>query len=184
MPGPRQLALHRADVDDLAAPAPQHVARDCLRHMKRAVQVDAQQVVPVGGAEGFERRPALDAGIIHEDVDCADAFLERIHRYRDLLGLRHIKNRNIRDQTFVAQLSRDGGRLLLIAIVDDDSRARARQSARQREPDAAPGAGDQGAPSIQAEEFQCFVHFLRRIRCASGLSPNVRSSLQELQSRQ
>ena len=45
--GPAELALHRADVDDLAAPARDHAARHRLADEEHAVDVGAHQLVPV-----------------------------------------------------------------------------------------------------------------------------------------
>ena len=73
--GATQLALHRADVDDLAALAPDHVARHRLADQEHAVEVGLHQLVPVGLGELLERRAALHAGVVDEDVDGADLAL-------------------------------------------------------------------------------------------------------------
>jgi hypothetical protein len=77
---PAQLALHRTDVDDLAAPARDHPARDRLADDEDAVDVGAHQLVPVGLGELVERRASLHTGVVDEDVDRADLTLDPLHR--------------------------------------------------------------------------------------------------------
>ena len=65
----RELAHHRADVDDLAAAALDHPGRDRARDEEGARQVDVEHVPPLVGLELDERPPERHAGVVDEHVD-------------------------------------------------------------------------------------------------------------------
>jgi hypothetical protein len=74
--GPRHLALQRADVDDLAVAARYHPAGDLAADQEGGGEVRGEQEIPVLISEFAQRRAALRAGVVHQDVE----------RARDLLG--------------------------------------------------------------------------------------------------
>jgi hypothetical protein len=66
--GPGELALHRSDIDDLAAASRYHAPGNPLTDEECARQVGRHQVVPVLETELDERFPTLEAGVVDEDV--------------------------------------------------------------------------------------------------------------------
>jgi hypothetical protein len=155
---PPELALHRADVDDLAALARDHAARHRLADDEHAVDVGAHQLVPVGLREFVERRTALHAGVVDEDVDRADLALDALDRGGGRVGRGHVERERMHRRAFAAQPGRGLLQLGVVAAVEDDRRTGTGQPAREREADAGARAGDEGDAPAQVEEFQDGVH--------------------------
>ena len=83
---PAELALHRADVDDAAAVARDHAPRHRLADVEDAVEVGAHHACQ-SASRSPERRAALHAGVVDEDVDRAELGLDRVDRRVDRRGV-------------------------------------------------------------------------------------------------
>jgi len=80
MPGAGQRGLDAGDVDDLAAPARDHVARDGLTDMKDRRDVGLQQPFERVGGKLFQRAAMLHSCVVDQNVDGAARGFERVHR--------------------------------------------------------------------------------------------------------
>ena len=103
---PAQLTLDRADIDDAATAARHHVPRHGLSDEEHAVEVGAHQHVPVGRIELVERRAALDAGVVDEDVDRADLGLDAGDRLDHSLTVANVEGTHMHRQAFFPQACR------------------------------------------------------------------------------
>ncbi len=65
------LGVHRAHVDDAAVLGGVHVLQAGLGGEEGAVEMDRQQLLPVGEREVDDRLDDLDAGVADQDVDLA-----------------------------------------------------------------------------------------------------------------
>ena len=88
-PGPRRPAVphrrHRApdvgdDVDDRATMLAHRLPIAFARHQEAAGQVGPDHRIPALGADRFQRRDELAAGIVHQRVDPAVHQHDRLHR--------------------------------------------------------------------------------------------------------
>ena len=91
---PRELAHHRADVDDLAAAALDHPRRDRPSDEEGARQVDVEHAPPLVELELDERAAERDPRVVDEDVDRA----ERLHGPSNGSLVRDVERR--RDRAF------------------------------------------------------------------------------------
>ena len=144
--------MHRADVDDAAASAWDHGARNRLSDEKHAVEIDRHQFAPGLFREFFERRAPLDAGIVDENVDRTDLGLDARDARAHLRSVRYIESRAMRRAAVGDDLRRDGRDLVGAPAVDDDLSARLRQAQRERAPDAARRSRHQGDAPAKAEQ--------------------------------
>src|SRR5262249_61088844 len=71
------------DVDDHAAPAGNHLARDALQAEEHALAVDAHDAVPVDFGEIHDVGAARDAGVVDERVDAAEGVGDLAHHLVD-----------------------------------------------------------------------------------------------------
>jgi len=78
--------------------------------MKCAGEIDAQHALPLVGAHFLDRAFAHDAGVVHEDVDLAEAVADSLdHRAH----LRSVSDIGLNDQ----RVAKPGGNLLGIGFV-------------------------------------------------------------------
>src|SRR5690349_18198923 len=70
------LALHRADVDNLAPAARPHAAAHLPSDPERRAKVRVDEAVPFVIGEVEDRRAVLNARVVDEDVDRADRVLD------------------------------------------------------------------------------------------------------------
>jgi hypothetical protein len=118
----RRPARHRAGIDDLAAPALDHLRRDGASDEERTRQIRLDDPPPLLERELLELPAQLDACVVDEDVDlprCADAGRDRV-LVRDVE--RH------RERT--VDSCGDGLAGLVGAAVDPDARTGVGQGAR------------------------------------------------------
>ena len=71
---------HRGDVDDAAAAAFEHRAAEVAAQQERSEQVDIHHPPPLRGAQPLGRHDVADAGVVDEDIGCAESFGRRCHR--------------------------------------------------------------------------------------------------------
>ena len=149
--GAAQLALHRADVDDAAAPARHHALRHRLADDEHAVDIGAHQLLPVGEREFVEGRAALQAGVVDEHVDGADLFLDRRHRGAHGGHIADVEGTCMDLQALARQQQLCGGQPRRVAPVQHQRGAGLAEPARQREADARRRAGDQCHAAVQTK---------------------------------
>ena len=128
------------------------VAQDGPRGQKGVIEVDGEQLLPVGEFELLQRRHDLDPGIAHQDVDAPEGLGRGGDPSFDLAFTAHVHRDAQRPSVGRGQLGgcRFGrGR---IEIGDHDLRALAGESAGDLLADAARGAGDDGDFVLQAHD--------------------------------
>ena len=136
--------VHRPHIDDAATRALfVHPLQHGAGGEKRAVEVDAQKLLPVRELEFIERGDDLDAGIAHEHVDLSELLDRACHAGLDLLFVRHVHDDADR-LAGVAELRRRRVGGLLIQIGDHDLCALAGEGGGDLLADAAGGAGHDG----------------------------------------
>src|SRR6185369_5179612 len=73
------VGIDRGDVDDPAPAAPDHAHGGALRQAKAGVEVDLDDLVPLGVGR-LARRPGVAvAGVVHEDIEVAELGLDAVH---------------------------------------------------------------------------------------------------------
>jgi hypothetical protein len=153
VPGARQLAHHRTDIDDAPAPARQHLAADGLSDEKDAVEIERHDLAPVVLGEILDHGANGHAGVVDQNVDGADLGLDALDEGAHAGRVRHVAGHGGRLAAGGANVRRGlfgaGG----VAAVDDDMGAGFRQSAGQRPADAAGRAGDEGDAAVEAEKL-------------------------------
>src|SRR3990172_1056477 len=90
------------DVDDPAALLAHHDLRHRPRREERAAEVHVEYPVPVLVLHPDEQRVAGDSGVVHEDVDAAEALLRLIHQPLHVLTPGHVRyhTQNRRAESF------------------------------------------------------------------------------------
>ena len=131
------LALHRTDVDDLAALARYHFPRDGLSYQEDAVDVRAHQFVPVLFRKILQGHAFLHAGVVDQNIDGTNARFNVFNRRPDSPCLRDIEIPRVHLKTFAAQDTRCLFEPGAVASVEHQRSAGLAQSARQREAYAA-----------------------------------------------
>src|SRR5579872_2163176 len=96
------LRMHRAYIYNAAAVLPVHLAECGARDEKRAIQVNGEQLLPLGKFEVDERAHDLDARVAHEDVEP----VKRLYHARDAAF--HLR--------FVAYIHGDGKSALQVRV--------------------------------------------------------------------
>jgi hypothetical protein len=121
-------------------------ARQCeAGGVKGRTEIDGENRIPLGDGELLERRHMLDAGIVDEHVEPAEAVKRHVDHAGDRVGLRHVGTR-IGDRNAkigVDRLLRRFDLLGLAEAVEHDSCACRRERAGDAETDAAGRAGHQ-----------------------------------------
>jgi hypothetical protein len=118
--------------------------------MRRAASRPTRKAV--GQLELDHRLAMLDAGVVDQDVDGQAVAVERLEGLTHRCLVSHVEGGPAHGQTFGLQQRYrfvDGG---LLAAVDHHRGARLGQPARQRQADAAGGAGDEGRTTGQVEQ--------------------------------
>ncbi len=105
MSGRASLALHRGDVDDPSAPARDHRPRRRLPDIEHGVEIGRHQLAPRLGLELLQRRAALDARVVDENVERADLGLDPGHRLADFRVIGHVERGAERLQPLPVQSS-------------------------------------------------------------------------------
>ncbi len=147
------LGVHRAHVDDAAAGALLvHLAHRRARGQEGAVEMDAQEPLPVGELEVLDRGDDLDAGIAHQHIDLA----EMLDRLGDA-GIDRVLAGHVHDHAQrLARSAELGGDRVgggLIDVGDDDLAALAHVGLGNLLADAAGGAGDDGNFVLHTHEL-------------------------------
>ena len=130
--------------------------------MVYAVEVRAQHRRPLVVRHLEEQPLAGDAGVVDEDVEAARALDDRVDQTGRLRTVAHVGL--VHEGMPAVRLDRAErvlGALVLLAVVDADGRARARQPLRDRAADAARGTRDQRNPPRQLNAH-------RRLRALAG----------------
>jgi hypothetical protein len=151
-----------ADVDDLAAAARDHVRSDCLADVVDAVEVGRHEFAPVFVRELLERRPALNAGVVHQNIERAGPLLEGADRTGNGRGIRHVETA---DRDLCAALAQPQCSALersLGAPVEDDFGTGLGQCHGDRQSNTTPRAGHQRASARQAEQVQAPPEAIKR----------------------
>src|SRR5262249_6612547 len=68
------LRVSRTHVNDASAPLLVHLAQRCTRRQKGAVEMDRQQLLPLGELEIDQRGNDLNAGIADKNIERAECF--------------------------------------------------------------------------------------------------------------
>ena len=134
---------HRGDVDDRAARAARdHRLGGLARAQERALQVDAQDPVPLGLGGLEEVGAREDAGVVDQKIDAAQG-LGGLDHARDLLGHRHVALNRPRPAAGRRDPADDrlGGRRV-VQVIDDHAGALAPIGQRDRLADALLRPGD------------------------------------------
>jgi hypothetical protein len=121
-----------------------HEAGDRLGDEEDAIQIGAHEFAPSLFRVILQRPPALNAGVVDQDVDRTELRLDTRDRLADLRPLRDVERRGMGLGAGGAQRLDRGFDRLRRAAVDDDARAGARQPAGERQSDAGGRTGDQG----------------------------------------
>ncbi len=150
--GSAQLALHRADVDDLAATAPDHPPSDGLAYDEDAAQVRRDEAIPGVVGKLGERPAMLHAGVVDQDVDAADPSLDAGDGRFDGGLVGDVEGLGIDAVTFGGKCRARGLERGGIAGIEHDARASAGQSAGQGQADALARPGDQRGPAVEREQ--------------------------------
>ena len=139
----------RGDVDD--ARARLHHPAAGLRHPVAAVQVDVDDLPELLGRLLGRRDRGADAGVVHQDVDPA----ELLHRQRDQvgagLGVGDVGGHRQRAAAGALHEGGGVGEAVDPPGAEREVRASLGQALRERDPQAAGGAGDDGDPAVEAE---------------------------------
>jgi hypothetical protein len=146
--GAGERGLDAGDVDDPAAPARDHVARDGLAYVKDARDVRLKKPLEGVGREVLERRAVLHARVVHKDVDGFARCLEPVHCGPHAVMIRRIEGQHLGPGNPFG----GSGQPRSVAPVQDHLRPRRREALSQREPDALRRPGDQRPPPRQIEK--------------------------------
>jgi hypothetical protein len=123
-------------------------------------QIGGDDVVPVLLREVDERRAALDAGVVHQDVDGAVLRDDRVDAGANGVLLHDVERGEIGVESFVAKRLGGLGERLGLPAVDDHGGAGLRHAARDRETETAIGAGDQRDAAGEVEGRSGHTHSL------------------------
>jgi hypothetical protein len=141
---------HRADVDDLSAPALEKARIGRLAGDERAGEVGVQHLVPLVERVVLRRLADVDARVVHQDVEPAEALGRLAHHRAARRFLAHVGED--RDRLAVCRQLRQGGGILAgVAACDRYRGAGAGKAERHAQADAAVAAGDQRAFSGKGE---------------------------------
>ena len=151
--GARDEAVRRRDVDDAAPLALLHARDRDARRMKRRGQVGGDHGVPLLDRKVLDLGDELDAGIVHQHVDRPEGGFGRGDHGGDLVRLGDV---GARVDRLDAELLLQPGALLLdrgrvAETIDGDVRALLGEGARDREPDARCGTGDDDGFAFEHE---------------------------------
>jgi hypothetical protein len=116
---------------------------------ERAVEVDRQQLLPVGIGEIDQRADDLDAGVGDEDVDAAVALRRRGDAGLDLVLAGDVHRDRQRLAAGGLDLLGDGGRRLEIEVGDHRDRALGGEPPGDSPAETARRAGDDRNPSFK-----------------------------------
>ena len=150
----RDLARERGDVDDLAAaPARDHPPGRLAPDLERAGEMGLDDAAPFVGLELEHRLPELEPGVVDEDVDLDARGVEMLEGGENRAFVGDIEGPRRRVPPVRLEGLGDCRQLALVAAVEDDSRAGRRKAARDRQPEAVRGSGDERRLARQIEEM-------------------------------
>ena len=172
--GAAELALHGADIDDLAMAARDHVTGNGLPHEEDTVEVNGGDAVPGLKREILQRGAVLHASVIEQNLDRADVALNGGHPGGDRFGVRHVEGRDMSgDGVVVGEGFLSASEAVGIAPVEHDGRAGRGEGLGDRVADAFAGAGDKRDAAGQIEQLQAFPHCLAAWPVSRGLRGHV-----------
>ena len=138
----RNLVATGADVDDRAAASRLHLARGGLRAEKTSLEVGVDHEVPFLFAHVEERRPRLDTGVVHEDVERAGTLDDLVDHRLDRAGDPDVAVHGERLSAALAdRRNRLDGAVRRVVIVDRDTTAGTRKSRGNPASNPTPRAG-------------------------------------------
>ncbi len=159
--------MRRGDIDDAAMLLRLHLRDGGAHRMKRARQVDGDDLVPFLDREILDLLDMLDAGIVDQHVDGAESLRRRGDQVCDLRGFRHIR--------WVVEGTSLGKRfkplhyrldfVRLSEAVDDDVVTLSGKGGGDRKPDAAGGSGDNNGSLHAVLHMACFRDAISRRLC-------------------
>ena len=115
------LGVHRSHIDDAASIAlPIHLAQSGPRGQKCTIEMDGDQLLPVGEFELVQRRYGLDTGIAHEHIDSSECLHRGADSGLDLGFVGHVHGYTEGPPLGGAQLGRRRLGARRIEIGDDD----------------------------------------------------------------
>ena len=160
--------LNPREEHDAASPRDHPSGRDLVREMPGGVDVQ-----PVHGAQSLEldrlgRRGELAAGVVHQDVDGAEALIDRIEEHGDLRGLAHVAGHRQHVPPVRLQLGAHLLQRLGTAPADRDARSRASEFPRG-------GAADAGAAPVTIATAPAFASAFSGERNPSSIAAVWRS---------
>jgi hypothetical protein len=174
---------HRADVDDLAAFLRQEKRIGRLAGDEGARQIGVEHLVPFVERVVLRRLADVDAGVVHQDVEPAEA-LGGLADHGAAGGLpAYIGEQRDRFASDFLQLAKRRRILVGVAPGDGHGRPGARQAERHAEADAAVAAGNERRLAAQIEHER-IIHYLTKAsivaddgcRCRSMRSANSTAS--------
>ena len=85
LPDVAHLADHRREIDDPAVPLPEHVARDDFSAENRALEIGADNLIPIAGLHAHQEIIGGDSGIVDENINFFVARQRYFYRGLDLI---------------------------------------------------------------------------------------------------
>ena len=169
--------LHAADRDHPAEAARQHPRQESLQQPHRGVEVDLRLRGHRRFRDGVPGLQHLDRGAEHEDIGLVSLCLQLCRHRRGGGRLGEIGDQGGRPEALCSQIGyRRMGRTG-VPVMDDRMRAGPGQARRDRKPDAARRAGDEGDPARKRTRHQPSSGFTRAvassIACWAGLRPST-----------
>src|ERR1017187_10484195 len=82
--------MHRAHIDDAAAPLLVHLFEGCARDQERAVKVDRKHAFPISEPKILERSDNLYAGVAHQHINSTESLDHAGHGMIDLRFVAHV----------------------------------------------------------------------------------------------
>jgi hypothetical protein len=157
--GERDLTRLRAEVDDRAAALGDHRPADRLADEERALEIDRAGEVEVGLGHVLGRVLRPEARVVDEDVDAPGRRERDVDGTRDLIELRDIHLHRDRMPAEPLDLARHRRRRGGVAQAEHDIRPGMRECERDRLPQAARGAGDEGDSAREVEAGKARVRW-------------------------
>ena len=158
------------DRDDTPPTALAHAVDHGLRAVEDAVEVEADELVPLRDRKVAKRsrnEPGRDARVVHEHVDGSERALDVADDARDRVEVGHVGRHGHRAAAGAGDARRDRLRPIGHEVVHGDGRALRRQRRRDTGADALPGSGDERGAAVEVE------HHRVRLRKPATTRPRV-----------
>ena len=150
--GPGAFGGGGDDVDDVAAAVFAHEGEDGFGHEEGAVEVDADDALPLVMGEVFDGFGDVNARIIDQHVDLAVAIAHLVDQRLDAIGGGDVEVKGDRVALVAFNLLGELGGLLMAQVSDDDFQAGFCQAATGGRAQAACAPGDNGDFAVKGRD--------------------------------